>query len=300
MKSAFLLLVFACLNFIAVAQNGISFQGIARDPQGNAIANQSVSVTFTIGSFTEAQDLQTDNFGIFSASIGSVETTAFNQLNFANINENLKVEVDGTVIYDNKFNAVPYAKAAENGVPPGCIMPFAGPENNVPAGWLLCNGQSVAKTGVYEKLYQAIGTGWGDDGGKFKIPDLRGVFLRGINNGRTDGYKDPDVMSRLTLNGGNSGDKVGSFQDDATSRPNAKFTTNTTGKHTHTVTDYYFQERSNDWLSGGSDSPGNGTGNNTSASRTTTEVGDHSHEITGGGDLETRPVNAGVNFIIKY
>lgn len=126
MKSTFLLFFFAFMSVAVFAQNGIGFQGIARDPQGNAIPNQTISVKFTIGTFTETQNISTDNFGVFSATIGSENTTAFNNIIFANLNDNLKVEVDGTTIYDDKFNTVPFAKAAENGVPAGTIVPFAG------------------------------------------------------------------------------------------------------------------------------------------------------------------------------
>src|SRR5690606_20781303 len=101
MKSKILLYFFSSISVAVFAQNGISFQGIARDPQGNAITGQTVQVKFTIGSFVETQDIATDNFGVFSATIGSVNTVGFNNLVFANITPNLKVEVDGTTIYDD-------------------------------------------------------------------------------------------------------------------------------------------------------------------------------------------------------
>ena len=43
--------------------------------------------------------------------------------------------------------------------------------------------------------------------------------------------------------------------------------------HTHTYTDNYFAERSNDWKSGGNATPGNGTGNNTSSKSSTDAAG---------------------------
>lgn len=285
MKSAVLFFLSVLMSASIWAQKGISFQGIARDPQGNAIANQTISVQFTIGNFSETQNLNTDNFGVFSATIGAENTTDFENLVFANMDENLTVEVDGTTIYNDKFNSVPYAKAAENGVPVGAIMPFAGPSNKVPAGWLLCDGQSVAKTGVYEKLYQAIGTAWGDDGGNFKVPDLRGVFLRGINNGRTDTYADPSNRT------------VGSFQDEDFKSHNHTGTTNTDGSHKHKLDNFDLDPGDSNgsgdydiWEEGSSD-PGY-----------TKTDGNHSHSFSTNqeGGNETRPVNAGVNFIIKY
>ena len=44
------------------------------------------------------------------------------------------------------------------GVPPGCIMPYAGA--TAPEGWLLCHGQAVSRT-TYADLFAAIGTAHG-------------------------------------------------------------------------------------------------------------------------------------------
>jgi microcystin-dependent protein len=290
MKSTFTLLFFLCFGISAYAQNGISFQGIARDPQGNAIVNKTIPVKFTIGSFTESQNLATDNFGVFSATIGSVNTTGFNNLVFANISDNLKVEVDGTTIYDDKFNSVPYAKAAENGVPPGSIMPFAGPVNKKPDGWLICDGSSLAKTGIYQKLYEAIGTLWGDDGGNFKIPDLRGMFLRGVNNGRTGIYADPDTRS------------VGSFQEDDNKEHNHLITD---PGHIHTITDpghIHTYKGITDNTGGGAidDAGGSGT-TNTSSVTTGITINNRQTGITiNNTGTESRPNNAAILYLIKY
>jgi len=289
MKSTFALLLILCFGISVYAQNGISFQGIARDPQGNAIVNKTIPVKFTIGSFTESQNLTTDNFGVFSATIGSVNTSGFNSLVFANISSNLKVEVDGTTIYDDKFNTVPYAKAAENGVPPGCIMPFAGLTNQIPEGWLLCNGESKPKVGTYQKLYEAIGTLWGDDGGNFKIPDLRGMFLRGSNEGRSDVWKDPDTRS------------VGNFQTDSIQSHDHSnnFSIAQNGEHNHTMGITTMPFDNDSW-----DEWGYGYIESTSATKTTSNNGLHSHVINGNihanGGNETRPNNAAVVYIIKY
>lgn len=41
-----------------------------------------------------------------------------------------------------------------------------------PAGWLLCQGQSISRS-TYADLYGAIGTRFGGSGSSFKVPDLR-------------------------------------------------------------------------------------------------------------------------------
>ena len=242
MKSKILLFVFFVFNLATFAQNGISFQGIARDVQGNAIANQSIEVIFSIGnSFTETQNLQTDNFGVFSAVIGSVETTAFNSLGFTHVSENLKVEVDGTVIYNDQFNSVPYAKfakTAENGVPTGSIMPFAGSvpsgsnvEEPIP-GWIVCNGATLTNDAKFDNLKQVLGNSWGNN----RVPDLRGVFLRGVNNGRIGDFSDPDAANRVAVNSGATGDNVGSFQGDNNKDHSHTGTTSSDGRHNHNWT----------------------------------------------------------------
>jgi microcystin-dependent protein len=288
MKKITLLLLVLFLSIHLFAQNGISFQGIARDVMGNAIMNKTISVKFTIGSFIEEQELKTDEFGVFSATIGSVNQTGFNNLVFTNNNDNLKVEVDGTIIYNDKFNTVPYAKAADNGVPPGCIMPFAGPVDKIPAGWLLCDGSPKAKTGVYQKLYEAIGSHWGAEGDNFKLPDLRGMFLRGTNENREDGWKDPESRP------------VGSFQEDAFGDHNHTATIANAGAHTHAIVvrPHVTEDVKNPFAS----SRGTNVAQVPEKYQHTDSNGDHSHSATIGstGGDETRPNNAAVVYIIKY
>lgn len=69
-------------------------------------------------------------------------------------------------------------------LPAGMIYAFAGPKQLIP-GWLYCNGQQVLKSD-YPLLYLAIGDNWGrcSDKKYFCLPDLRGSFLRGIDDGR--------------------------------------------------------------------------------------------------------------------
>ena len=57
--------------------------------------------------------------------------------------------------------------------------------NSVPTGWLRCNGAAVSRT-VYSALFEAIGTtyGTGDGSTTFNLPDLRGEFIRGFDDGR--------------------------------------------------------------------------------------------------------------------
>lgn len=102
----------------------------------------------------------------------------------------------------------------------GTITAFAGPvtpQFEQQNGWLLCDGRSLDRTannGQFQPLFNAIGSSWGGDGvNRFNIPDLRGVFLRGVDG---DAGRDPDVATRTASRpGGHTQNQVGSVQDDA-------------------------------------------------------------------------------------
>ncbi|QMT41652.1 tail fiber protein [Neisseria shayeganii] len=90
--------------------------------------------------------------------------------------------------------------------PPGTVMYFAG--RNPPAGWLKANGAAVSRT-TYAPLFAAIGTiyGSGDGSTTFNLPDVRGEFVRGWDDGR----------------GVDAGRAIGSVQTDEIKRHVHKF-----------------------------------------------------------------------------
>ncbi|MBI5528456.1 MAG: tail fiber protein [Deltaproteobacteria bacterium] len=176
-------------------------------------------------------------------------------------------------------------------VPAGSTIAFAGA--NVPDGWLLCDGSAVSRT-QYAALFSAVGTAWGAGDGSttFNLPDLRGRFVRGVDSGAG---RDPDAAARTAANaGGATGDAVGSVEDDAFAGHNHGV--NDPG-HAH---DYYYSTNSSPPGLPGMDattftnswSPPRISGPILPAS---TGV---SIQTTGGS--ETRPVNANLNYIIKY
>lgn len=77
------------------------------------------------------------------------------------------------------------ADAAESGarVRPGIIEMFGGAV--APAGYLECNGAAVSRV-TYADLFAVVGVthGVGDGATTFNLPDLRGEFVRGWDNGR--------------------------------------------------------------------------------------------------------------------
>jgi len=69
------------------------------------------------------------------------------------------------------------------GVPSGAVFCMA--VATVPPGYLECNGDEVSRT-QYAALFTRIGTAYGAGNGSstFNVPDLRGEFVRGFDNGR--------------------------------------------------------------------------------------------------------------------
>lgn len=82
------------------------------------------------------------------------------------------------------INGVSFDGSADiNATPAGAIQFFA--METAPVGWLKANGAEISRT-LYANLFAAIGTTFGSGDGKttFNLPDLRGEFLRGWDDGR--------------------------------------------------------------------------------------------------------------------
>src|SRR5215471_11320816 len=73
----------------------------------------------------------------------------------------------------------------------GEIRAFGG--QACPTNWLVADGTELPEAG-HASLLAAIGDLWGStETGKFKLPDLRGSFLRGWNQGRDGRGSDPEA-----------------------------------------------------------------------------------------------------------
>lgn len=77
--------------------------------------------------------------------------------------------------------------------------------NAAPSGFLACDGSAVSRT-TYSALFGLVGTTYGAGNGSttFNLPDLRGEFIRGVDNGRgvdtgrALGSGQLDQMQRIT------------------------------------------------------------------------------------------------------
>ncbi|MGE4169567.1 MAG: phage tail protein [Candidatus Margulisiibacteriota bacterium] len=215
----------------------------------------------------------------------------------------------------------------------GTIQSFACSDSQVPAGWLPCDGRAVSRA-TYGSLYAKIGTtyGSGDGTSTFNLPDLRGVFVRGRDNFATStAGHDPggDRALGVTQNGAtkypastvskvtatdththqyrdawfseayfSSSYGAGPGTDHSGSAPSLVRNTDSTldtgpGFGSRHGDDYGSQNRNDrtGWF-GSAGSVGMST------------VGAHTHTIASSsgvtGDAETRPLNAAVNFYIRY
>ena len=98
------------------------------------------------------------------------------------------VEGGGLTLDGEVFNQVFLAiqamidASARSAVPAGVWTGWT--TDTAPAGWLECNVATLLR-GDYPELFANIGTTWGSsNANNFNIPDFRGEFLRGWDNGR--------------------------------------------------------------------------------------------------------------------
>ena len=125
------------------------------------------------------------------------------------------------------------AAAVSAAMPSGAVLPFA--MSSAPTGWLKCNGQTVSRT-TYASLFAAIGTtfGAGDGSTTFALPDLRGEFVRGwddgrgVDSGRSFGSYQADMFKSHTHTAAR-GNTPGSDYDDGTGYSVGESTTGATG-----------------------------------------------------------------------
>lgn len=207
-----------------------------------------------------------------------------------NDKSNVYGPLTGEIIYDSS-DATFYGRTqsstwtslggSSSVIPTAAILTFAG--SSCPTGYLPTDGAAVSRT-TYASLFGIIGTtyGYGDNSTTFNMPDYRGRFLRGVD---AAAGRDPDAASRSVMNtGGNSGDNVGSIQADAFS------------SHTH-IQNAHSHVQQGSYTGGGTNglqSVGIGSTQNATSTSSATAT----NQNTGGN--ETRPVNAYVNYCIKY
>lgn len=88
------------------------------------------------------------------------------------------------------------------------------PQSTAPSGYLECNGAAYYQRS-YANLFALTGTIYGTGSGvsgTFRVPDLRGEFIRGWDHDRGT---DPEAATRTNRGDGETGNKLGTKQSDA-------------------------------------------------------------------------------------
>ena len=304
------LFIFAMLVAIAAnAQNsglGFNYQAVVRNANGVLLADTTVNLRVSLypgqqastPTWVETHAVHTDFSGCFGITVGKGErddssiVQNYSDVNFSAIYYWLKIEIlEGNVYREINYSQLPsspYSEVAYNAIaiPAGVIVPFGGQAEDIPFGWLLCDGSEVSRTN-YPNLYAAVGVCWGTGDGAttFNLPDMRGMFLRGVSG---DSGNDEDADGRIVLhdNGGNTGNQVGSYQGDAIRNITGSFKTADMSTSGVDGAFYNTDRYSLNMRGGNPDSFG-----------VITNI-DASLVVPVGGD--NRPKNVYVNYIIKY
>ncbi len=182
----------------------------------------------------------------------------------------------------------------------GTILAYAAPLNQktlADSNYVPCDGSALSRS-QYAALFAQIGTsfGAGDDVSTFNVPDLVGVFPRGVNGSASGTGYDPDADARIGqpgVSGGNTGNKVGSYQPWASGPPANPMNTTQDGAHTHVFPNVP-TDKSSSAVAGSGQSIWNGNKTDSSTN------GAHTHSVGSGGDPETRPTNVSCYYIIKF
>jgi microcystin-dependent protein len=282
------------------------------------VANSSASWVEIATSRLHTQDLSVSNRGfLLQTADGYFRSVNNVQVSGSNYRFNLNVSNDGT--YNNTplpnipqigSNVILYRCDADGLnmfydqiidppqlVPAGAVIMSAGLAT--PTGYLYCNGQAVSRT-AFASLYASIGTayGVGDGSTTFNVPDFRGTFPRGWDNGRG-----LDPGRPFGTGGVASGYQADAFRSHSHSVSDPG--------HAHAVYDPGHQHSMTLWKGEGNDGPGkisnsyvnfvSSTGYTDAAA---TNIGIYSAgtniSLFNNGGSETVPKNVTVNYFIKY
>lgn len=151
-----------------------------------------------------------------------------------------------------QFTAAPYALTANtaitaiHGVPPGTIAVWPGEE--MPVGWVACDGTSYARSGDFAALFAVIGVTWGDGdtpGETFAVPNFGGRALVGATG--SSGGQNDNSPGVTPLEAGLTDHHLGDLLGEETHR----LTEAEMASHTHTYVDRHWTgSESSDWGAG--------------------------------------------------
>ena len=178
-------------EYSADSQRVIGHQpGIARSKLENKVLRQASTIAAGLAEFIA--DSQANNvtdgltpqqvadylLAALAAAFPKATETVQGKIELATLAESLAgVDAQRAITPATMWAAFPFI------VPAGTVLFVA--QATAPSGYIKANGALLSRT-TYDKLFAAIGTtfGSGDGSTTFQIPDLRGEFLRGLDDGR--------------------------------------------------------------------------------------------------------------------
>ena len=115
-------------------------------------------------------------------TVNGIATGIFNVQGTHRVDGNVKI-YGATNTFEIIDGAIYINGVLWNPISPGTVIYTA--SQSAPAGYLIANGQAVSRS-TYAALFAAISTTYGPGNGSttFNVPDLRGSFIRGWDNGK--------------------------------------------------------------------------------------------------------------------
>jgi microcystin-dependent protein len=304
--------------------------------QGDRIIANTATATTVI-----ATNLQSTNHASTNATVSALTATT---LSFGNLKDGIttatisKIDIDGTLSSNSDANLATQkaiktyidfitsnlqtAIAGLSTVPTGSVFYIVQPA--APAGYLVCDG-SLHSITSYPSLFAAIGYSYGGSGSTFRLPDLRGEFIRGHDGGRgvdlgralgssqedlTESHSHSTTLSGTTDLGGAHTHNASSSVNDSGHQhlmpgdDQLSFANGAAGWPARSAGGFSYDARSNPggggqiWLT--SDSA---TGITVATSLATSPTHNHGVSVSGStsatGGAETRPRNVALTPIIK-
>jgi len=292
-----------------------------RDCDGNVISTIPSEAVTTTKYEPYAKSGQTLRFEVTrlenpEVAIVTIDTN-INNINYNATDGQFSIDLTRNAIIESRYNYKVKARISENSYasvifereyalapagsgsafPVGSVIAYLGNGGNVAGmeanGWFKCDGRSISGLSALSNDEKTALTNI--LGGSSNLPDLRGNFLRGLDEGR--GYDD-DAGSRT---GGESTTGVRSYQGNQIQSHNHTGSADAVGDHTHTgTTNAAGFGTSNTGIEGSARNAADDDGNHTH-SFTTNGAGGHGHTLTinNAGGNETRPENIAVYWLIR-
>ena len=162
--------------------------GLGANGQGNS-QGFAVSGGASIGDNLSVKNLEVTEKG----TLGILTVTGNSTLGNVKISSGIVTASSGIVTYygdgsNLEVDGSSLSESISSAVPAGSVFYFA--SSSAPTGYVKANGAELSKT-AYATLFSSIGTTYGETNGSggagtshFRVPDLRGEFIRGWDDGR--------------------------------------------------------------------------------------------------------------------